>query len=94
MGPDEDSLPETLANSTMGRERELSSCATNHHRLRRTTPTETWKGLRPFPSQFHNTLCRQGAQRLLVTIQNSQTGLTFRGAPRACASWQAMIATC
>ena len=50
MGPDEDSLPETLANNTGGKEKELSSCVTNHQRLRRTTPTETWKGLRPFPS--------------------------------------------
>ena len=31
-------------------ELEISFCAINHQRLRRTTPTETWKGLRPFPS--------------------------------------------
>ena len=52
MGPDEDSLPETLANSTRGeRERETNPLVpSTTKRLRRTTPTETWKGLRPFPS--------------------------------------------
>ena len=41
------------------RERERESdplVPSTHQRLRRTTPTETWKGLRPFPSPLWMTL--------------------------------------